>query len=376
MLNIEKSILASIIFDPAILEELTVSSHHFQSPYFKNIFDAIIHLSREDKPIDETLIQKTLQKWGKFDESALLDVLSANPLANVNKYEYELIEAKKIKDLESIAFEVRKMKEEHGSSEDIIAFVSQRISDIDAESVSKVETLIDVKIRVSQKTKSPKYETGIRWFDDQMRGGLTEGSFVNIAGESFVGKTTFVLNVLGNIAKHRETLFFSYEMYENTLVSNKVKDWTDEQLRNTTIIQKNSNIDYIESEIRRYSRRGGRFVAVDSKMKVSVKWMKDQIQIDSHISKVLSKLAQETGCIIILINQMSSESVKSNALFLKGSNDQEFDSDVMLFIGKDKATDRRKMVCKKDRINERTWSCDMIDNQGVTETYYDMGAPL
>jgi len=376
MLNIEKSILASIIFDPAIMEELTVSSHHFQSQYFKNIFDAITYLHSNEKPIDESLIQKVLQRWGKFDESALLDVLSANPLANVNKYEYELIEAKKIKDLESIALEVRRMKEDHESSEDIIAFVSQSISDIDAESISNVETLLDVKTRVSQKTKSPKYETGIQWFDDQMRGGLTEGSFVNIAGESFVGKTTFVLNVLGNIAKHRETLFFSYEMYENTLVANKVKDWTDEQLKNTTIIQKNSNIDYIESEIRRYSRRGGRFVAIDSKMKIAVKGMKEQIQIDSHISKVLSKLAQETGCIIILINQMSSESVKSNSLFLKGSNDQEFDSDVMLFIGKDKATERRKMVCKKDRINERIWSCYMIDEVGVTETVYDMGTVL
>jgi len=70
----------------------------------------------------------------------------------------------------------------------------------------ELETLYDVKERVKNKKHAPKYATGIEWFDTEMKGGFEEGSFVNIAGVNFGGKTLFVMKILENISKYKPVL--------------------------------------------------------------------------------------------------------------------------------------------------------------------------
>ena len=80
-----------------------------------------------------------------------------------------------------------------------------------------IEPAANLVARVKSKPILPKYSTGIFWLDDYMKGGFKEGSFINIAGQSFSGKSTLVLKILGNIASYNKCLFFSFEMYENLL---------------------------------------------------------------------------------------------------------------------------------------------------------------
>jgi len=189
-----------------------------------------------------------------------------------------------------------------------------------------------------------------------MNGGFEEGSFINIAGANFSGKTFFVMKILENISKYKPVLFFSYEMYENLLVRNRCKRYNETQLKNTYIEQNRNSLDVIVEIIKAKAKEGIKFIAIDSRMKIKVSGNKEEYQKNSLISLTLSKLTQELGVIIMLINQISEADLKSKRPSLKGSGDQAYDSDVILYIFKNpKNENERIMMCEKDRINEQTW---------------------
>lgn len=98
-----------------------------------------------------------------------------------------------------------------------IAYLEANLKELDTieGKAYEVEQAASLRARVKNKPHSPKYSTGIAWLDEKLCGGFTEGSFINIAGENFSGKSTLVLKILANIARGNKTLFFSFEMYEN-----------------------------------------------------------------------------------------------------------------------------------------------------------------
>lgn len=234
-----------------------------------------------------------------------------------------------------------------------------------------IETLFDVKERVKNKKHSPKYSTGIGWFDELMNGGFEEGSFINIAGANFGGKTLFVMKILENISKYKPVLFFSFEMYENLLIRNRCKNYTEAQLKNTYIEQIKNNLDDISQMIRAKAEDGVKFIAIDSRMKIRVSGQKEEYQKNSIISSTLSKLTQELGVIILLINQISEADLRAKRPSLKGSGDQAYDSDVILYILKTE-DNKRTMICDKDRINEKVWkkTYTLFELNGYEEIEY------
>lgn len=218
----------------------------------------------------------------------------------------------------------------------------------------EIETLESVEKRVETKPRKPKYMTGIGFLDRRM-GGFEPGSFVNIAGANFSGKTELVMTILSNIAESRKALFFSFEMYEDLIVR-RVRHLSREQKRNILIEQRRNDIDSIESIIRAYAERGVGFVAIDSRMKIAVPGKSEEWAKNSEISRRLSKLTQELGIVLLLINQVSEHDLRTGRPSLKGSGDQAYDSDVILFIAPHKDDlNKRVMVCEKDRINGKKW---------------------
>jgi len=225
-----------------------------------------------------------------------------------------------------------------------------------------VESAGSLKARVRSKPKLPKYATGIWWLDERMKGGFKEGSFINIAGESFSGKSTLVLEILGNIAKYSKTLFFSFEMYEN-LLAHKIERLTQNQEANLLIEQYRNDIDEIIPLIKLYASQGVKFIAIDSKMKIKVQGNAETHQKASFVSSTLAKLCQETGVIIMLINQISEADLRDGRFSLKGSGDQMYDSDVVFFItvkeNEKLGTTTRTIFCAKDRVNGKKWKFEM-----------------
>lgn len=240
-----------------------------------------------------------------------------------------------------------------------------------------IEPAANLVARVKSKPILPKYSTGIFWLDDYMKGGFKEGSFINIAGQSFSGKSTLVLKILGNIASYNKCLFFSFEMYEN-LLADKLNYFTDSQKANLLIEQYRNDIDEVVGLIKLYASKGIKFVAIDSKMKIKVSGSKEDHQKASLVSSTLAKLCQETGVIIMLINQISEADLKDGRFSLKGSGDQMYDSDVVFFItvkeDEKNNTTTRTLFCTKDRINGKKWKHIMPEishNSNAEERIYD-----
>lgn len=238
--------------------------------------------------------------------------------------------------------------------------IDQYIAELESENnLYEPENMKSVIERVRKRPPTKKFVTGIDWLDEKMDGGLSEATFINLAGENFAGKTFLAMKILEHISKTDPVFFFSFEMYEG-LLAKRVAHWSERQLSNLYIEQKITNLYRIESIIRSQRERGIKFFAIDSRMKITLPYKMDIYEKNSEITRVLSKVTQETGATILLINQIAETDLRSGRLALKGSGDQAYDSDVIIYIAieRDKKTKEpkaRHYICTKDRINERTW---------------------
>lgn len=238
--------------------------------------------------------------------------------------------------------------------------IDQYIAELESENnLYEPENMKSVIERVRKRPPTKKFVTGIDWLDEKMDGGLSEATFINLAGENFAGKTFLAMKILEHISKTDPVFFFSFEMYEGILAK-RVSHWSERQLSNLYIEQKITNLYRIESIIRSQRERGIKFFAIDSRMKITLPYKMDIYEKNSEITRVLSKVTQETGATILLINQIAETDLRSGRLALKGSGDQAYDSDVIIYIAieRDKKTKEpkaRHYICTKDRINERTW---------------------
>lgn len=111
-LNIERGILAAIIFEPwsddvqALFTQ--VSSHDFYLPFHQHFFSACYRLQAEGKPIDEEFTRALLQREGKFDEIAMLDIMSANAITMISAYVTELKEKSQKRSLATLSTSIKK----------------------------------------------------------------------------------------------------------------------------------------------------------------------------------------------------------------------------------------------------------------------------
>jgi len=213
--------------------------------------------------------------------------------------------------------------------------------------------------RVDNMPKVPKYETGIAKIDASFLGGFETGLFINLAAESSVGKTTLLCNLLANIAEGRRTVFFNFEMGDRLFVKKlKELNLNDTQLDNMIIDSDTNKLEDLIMEIELYAEEGIKFFGIDSKMKIYSTSGEKEYQQISNMSKELARLAARKDIIIILINQMNEEDIKNKRLALKGSGDQKYDSDILLFMVKDEQGNR-KLICTKNRMNDRLFSIDL-----------------
>lgn len=190
-----------------------------------------------------------------------------------------------------------------------------------------------------------KHSTGVSFLDDILGGGVEEETFINIIGESGAGKSTFAINLLLNVAKHTPSYFVSLEMGKFKTF-NKIESLikTDEQRDNLYVDIWTRGLDELVREIELFSHNGVKFFVIDSKMKIEVTAKSDEHQKIAYLSNTLSQLTQRLGVIIILINQMSEESIKNGRVAIKGSGDQKYDTDILIAIEKNKKDNNTRVL--------------------------------
>jgi len=238
----------------------------------------------------------------------------------------------------------------------------EMISLLDAEDTHKGISARQLIEDVKSRKKVPRYMTGINGLDEALNGGIEVGTFVQLAGQSFTGKTHLILEILSNVAGAHGSVLFNFEMGDVRIAHRLDKLLiTDTQLDNLIIDSRTRDINMLINEIRIYAKKGVRFFAIDSKMKITSS-EKDDMKRFAEISAKLSRVCQENDIIVFLINQMNEADLQSKRLAFKGSGDQMYDTDIALFymLNKD---DTRTLICNKNRQDERgfllsTWLDD------------------
>jgi replicative DNA helicase len=229
-LNIERAVLSSILFDHEIIEDIlgVLKPSDFYLPAHQKIFDVMEKLNYEDIPIDEDFIRKRLDPK-EVSDSVLVEILSANPIANIMSYVKEIKDSAVKRELATLATHIKKITSEDAiSAQDAVDQVQNELYAISTDSASS--ELKDMKsiIQVTKEHIKKMSERGSSYLTGQTTGfdaldrkttGFNGGDLVIIAARPAMGKTSIVLNTtLKNLEKGDGVIFFSLEMPETQLM--------------------------------------------------------------------------------------------------------------------------------------------------------------
>jgi replicative DNA helicase len=380
-LTFEKSILSSIIFDPKQFDELEalLQADDFYLPAHQDIFAAMITLTHKDEPIDEEFIKKELSKEKKFDEAVMLDILSANPIANLKAYVAEIKDKSLKRRLLTLTTEIKRVTlEEELPSDEVANLVEKKLYDITQNSQSSdfkdsptvaydtMELIKEMKARGNSILVG--VDTGFNELN-RMTTGFGKGDLVIVAARPAMGKTSFILNTVNKlIHEGKGVAFFSLEMPAEQLMLRllsiqtsiylqklRVGDLNDdewsrlanamERMNDAKLFvddQGSLNINQLRSKLRKLKNKHPEIeiAVIDYLQIMSGVGTKDRHLEVSEISRGLKMLARELGIPIVALSQLnrSLESRNDKRPMLsdiRESGSIEQDADIILFVYRD-----------------------------------------
>ena len=381
-LNIERAVLSAIIFDPEIYEEAAarLKAEDFYLPFHQHLFRAMERLFTAEKPIDEEFLRKELEKEGKFDEVAMVEVLSANPITDTKAYLEEIKALATKRSLVTLATEIKKLTvEESLEAVEVMDRVEQKLYEITQESVSEdfrpsdeitVAMMKEIeRLKAMGNSKLIGVDTGFRNLNDKTS-GFGKGDLVIVAARPAMGKTALVLNMaLRAIERGEGVAFFSLEMPAEQLMlrmlsaktsiplqSLRVGDLRDEQWsqlaaavddisRRKLFVDDGgyATIHHVRSKLRKLKTQHPEIsmAIIDYLQLMSGEGSREGRQQEiSEISRGLKQLARELQMPIIALSQLnrsleSRENKRPMLSDLRESGAIEQDADIILFVYRD-----------------------------------------
>jgi len=229
-INIERSVLSSILFDPELIEDILgiLKPADFYLGAHQKIFEVMEQLNYADMPIDEEFIRKRLNPKD-VNDSVLIEILSTNPIANTMAYVKEIKDDAVKRELASLATNIKKLTvDDNLTAVDAVDKVQNELYKITTNSASSDLKDMQVIINNTKDHIKKMQERGNTYLTGQTTGfytldkkttGFNPGDLVILAARPAMGKTSFVLNtVLQNIEKGDGVIFFSLEMPETQLM--------------------------------------------------------------------------------------------------------------------------------------------------------------
>ena len=380
-LNIERAVLSAIIFDPEILEDIAtkLKPHDFYLPFHQYMFESMEELLLEEKPVDEEFLRKRLHTKGKFDEVAMIDILSSNPISNTKAYLEEIKAKANKRALVTLATEIKKVTiEDDLDATDVMNLVEKKLYDITQDSMSNdfresseiTLTMMDEINRMKElgNSKLIGVDTGFHNLNDKTS-GFGKGDLVIIAARPAMGKTALVLNMaLKAIERGEGVAFFSLEMPAEQLMLRvlsaktsiplqalRVGDLRDEQWSqlaaavSETSKQKlfvddggYATIHHVRSKLRKLKAQNPEIsiAFIDYLQLMSGDGREGRQQEISEISRGLKQLARELQMPIIALSQLnrsleSRDNKRPMLSDLRESGAIEQDADIILFVYRD-----------------------------------------
>ena len=227
----EQAVLGAILLDNSALDRVGefLTLEDFFMPRHRNVFSAMLSLSKESKPVDTITLatvleqKKLLEEVGGMEYLSSLDQISATAV-NVDhhaKIVRELADVRRL--ITSCTAVVEKAQSGDYEDQSVLFDEAQQLILEIGQHQSKGsfvpmndalrEVLDNVRSAFESKTSVTGTPTGFSDFDD-LTSGLNAGDLVILAGRPGMGKTAVALNIAANAARMsgKTVLIFSLEM--------------------------------------------------------------------------------------------------------------------------------------------------------------------
>lgn len=382
----EQAVIGSMLMDKDAI--VVASENLIKDDFYENqygiVFQAMVNLYNEGKPVDLVSLKNRLVEMGVPEEISsmeyMMDVLN-NIYTSANIKEYVRIVSSKavLRRLIKCNDEINNRCYDPGeSTDDILADAEKKVFNIVSrrggdDFVPIRRIVVDALEHISIVSKSQGNVTGIAtgFTDlDYKTAGLQPSDLVLIAARPSMGKTAFVLNVAQHICFKSGlcAAIFSLEMSKEQLInrmlsleshvdSQKIRtgnlndgDW-ESLIEGADIIAKSKliiddtpgiSIGELRSKCRKYSQEYGlSIVIIDYLQLMSGNGRSDSRQQEiSEISRSLKALARELNVPVVALSQLSRavekrEDHRPMLSDLRESGAIEQDADVVMFLYRD-----------------------------------------
>ena len=400
-LESEQCVIGSIIVEEQTLVPVAeiLDREDFYIDAHKVIYDSMIELGNERKPIDMITLTNRLKEKGYLDQvggvTYLTSITNMIPTtSNVKVYAEIVKKNSTLRKLIKASNDIISMGYEASDSlDDILNVAEKKIFDIlqdrmsqDFKPISEVLTSVTAMIEevYSKGSDITGLDTGFIDLNKKL-GGFHKSDLILIAARPGMGKTAFALNLVANAAIRSKSsvAVFSLEMSKEQLVQRllssqsnvalnniskgKIADDEWKKLTDAMTVLSSSKI-FIDdtpgikvSEIRSKCRKlkmekGLDMIMIDYLQLMEADGRADNRQQEvSKISRSLKILAKEMNCPVIALSQLSrnTESGKDHMPKLSDLRDSgaiEQDADIVMFIYRDEYY--TKMETKKKDLAE------------------------
>ena len=384
----EQSVVGAMLMDRDAITTASeiISGNDFYQSAYGVIFDAMVELFNEGKPVDLITLQERLKEKDVPAEIASLefvrDLVTAVPTSANVKYYAQIVADKSVmrkliklnEEIANICYAGKESLEEvlEKTEKSVFELLQKRNT---SDFVPIKQVVLNALERIEKASKTKGTVTGIPtgFIDlDYKLSGLQPSDLILVAARPSMGKTAFVLNIAQYIAfkKDKSVAIFSLEMSKEQLVNRlfslesqvdaqairsgnmKDSDW-EKLIEGAGIIGQSHliiddtpgiSISELRSKCRKYKLEQGLDVVIIDYLQLMTgsvgKSSESRQQEISEISRSLKGLARELNVPVIALSQLSraveSRPDKRPMLSdLRESGAIEHDADVVMFIYRD-----------------------------------------
>ncbi|WP_066900126.1 replicative DNA helicase [Streptobacillus notomytis] len=235
-IHFEQSILGSILIDPNLLSEITLSlkPSDFYSVNNRLVYEAMLKYvdEKDNLDLDIYVLSEILKTQNKLEKIGGLDYLlnlveSAYSSANALIYLDTILEYSKKRKLLDLSRNINEQLYNNIDSKNILENsqleISKLYNDATNNGVIRIDSLVykefdRIKFLKENPLEETKIKTKYRRYDEITK-GLHPGNLIILAARPSVGKTTLSLNIGLNVAESgKKVLIFSLEMGEDELL--------------------------------------------------------------------------------------------------------------------------------------------------------------
>lgn len=304
-LELERSFLSSLIKTNNFSEiSEIIKEDHFTIDGHKKVFYAIKNLDNKHRDLSLVIVGEELRKIDPDSLSHLKLIGSEEPTSDIKITAMELIEWHNKRELYKLSIKIQEELRERKSSSLITKAIDDITVNLDVAIGSRAKTYEEFRKYYENQPPLPLFETGVSFIDDYLKGGVTAGQLILVMGDPEAGKTLLVTQILHNISQGFPTLFFPFEFTVRDYISNNKKREKNINEKNLYIVNDGFDLSDVAREIKIFAKKGGRFVAIDSQMRIENSENNGTAeQSESEKFSTLAKLAHSLELVILFITQ-------------------------------------------------------------------------